>query len=106
MGSGRNDLEYRQAARALQAIAPPNSVCLCMQTSGSVFYDTGLAIVRSDQLDRDFAERFFRWAAVSRTPVYAALFDFEKKQVLSSTPAGSWRAVAESPPVSIWRWDP
>ncbi len=106
MNWGRADGEYRVAAQELQALVPPNSVCLCMQTSGSLYYYTNLILIRSDEFDRARATSFFGWARKSGVPVYAALFGWEEDQVWSLPLSGAWSLVTRSKPVAIWKWDP
>jgi len=106
MNWGRADGEYRVAAEKLQALVPPNSVCLCMQTSGSLYYYTKLVLIRSDQFDRERATSFFGWARKSGVPVYASLFGWEEDQVWSLPITGAWSLVTRSGPVDIWKWNP
>jgi hypothetical protein len=106
MNSGLTDSGYRVAAERIQALVPPNSVCLCMQTSGSLYYYTNLTLVRSDQFDIERAKSFFGWARGAGVLVYASLFDWEEDQVRLLPISGHWRLVAESKPVTIWKWSP
>jgi hypothetical protein len=106
MNWGRADGEYRVAAEKLQALVPPNSVCLCMQTSGSLYYYTNLILIRSDEFDSERATSFFGWARKSGVPIYAALFGWEEDQVWSLPISGAWSLVTRSKPVAIWKWDP
>jgi hypothetical protein len=106
MNWGRADGEYRVAAEKLQALVPPNSVCLWMQTSGSLYYYTNLILIRSDEFDRERATSFFGWARKSGLPVYAALFGWEEDQVRGLPISGVWSLVARSKPVAIWKWEP
>ena len=62
MNWGHADGEYRVAAEKLETLVAPNSVCLCMQTSGSLYYYTNLILVRHDQFDGERAQSFFGWA--------------------------------------------
>ncbi len=106
MNWGRADGEYMVAAEKLQALVPPNSVCLCMQTSGSLYYYTNLIVIRSDEFDNKRATSLFGWAREAGVPVYAALFDWEEDQVRSLPISGAWRLVNRSKQVGIWKWDP
>jgi len=106
MNWGRADGEYRVAAEKLQTLVAPNSMCLCMQTSGSLYYYTNLILVRSDQFDGERARSLFGWAREAGIPVYAALFDWEEDQVRSLPVSGAWSLVTRSKPVAIWRWNP
>ena len=106
MSWGRADGEYRVAAEKIQALIPANSICLCMQTSGSLYYYTNLILIRSDEFDSERATSFFGWARKSGSPVYAALFGWEEGQVWSLPISGAWRLVTRSGPVAIWKWDP
>jgi hypothetical protein len=106
MNWGRADGEYRVAAGKLQDLVPPDSVCLCMQTSGSLYYYTNLTVIRSDEFDKVRATSLFGWARKSGVPVYAALFGWEEDQVRSLPISGAWRLVTRSKPVAIWKWDP
>jgi hypothetical protein len=106
MNWGRADGEYRVAAEELQTLVPPNSVCLCMQTSGSLYYYTNLILIRSDEFDKERATSLFGWARKAGVPVYAALFEWEEDQVRSLPISGAWRLITRSKPVAIWKWDP
>jgi hypothetical protein len=106
MDWGRADGAYKVAAEKLQDLVPPNSVCLCMQTSGSLYYYTNLIVIRSDEFDRERATSLFSWARKSGVPVYAALFGWEEEQVRSLPISGAWSLVTRSEPVAIWKWDP
>jgi hypothetical protein len=106
MNWGRADDEYRVAAEKLETLVAPNSVCLCMQTSGSLYYYTNLILVRSDQFDGERARSLFGWAREAGVPVYAALFDWEEDQVRSLPISGAWSLVTRSKPVGIWKWNP
>jgi hypothetical protein len=106
MDWGRVDGEYRVAAEKLQSLIPTNSVCLCMQTSGSLYYYTNLILIRSDEFDSERAASLFGWARKAGVPVYAALFEWEEDQVRSLPIPGAWKLVARSKSVAIWKWDP
>jgi hypothetical protein len=106
MNWGRADGAYKVAAEKLQDLVPPNSVCLCMQTSGSLYYYTNLIVIRSDEFDRERATSLFSWARKSGVPVYAAIFGWEEEQVRSLPISGAWRLVTRSEPVAFWKWDP
>ncbi len=106
MNWGRADGEYRVAAEKVRALVPPNSACLCMQTSGSLYYYTNLTLIRSDEFDRERAASFFGWARKTGVPVYAALFGWEVAQVRSLPISGAWSLVTSTKPVEIWKWNP
>jgi hypothetical protein len=106
MNWGRANSAYRVAAEKLQTLVPPNSVCLCMQTSGSLYYYTNLIVIRADEFDRERATSLFGWARKAGVPIYAALFEWEEDQVRSLPISGAWRLVIRSQPVAIWKWDP
>jgi len=106
MNSGRSDARYRAAIGRLAAVAPPGAVCACMQTSGAIFYYSDLAIVRADQLDAAFSREFYEWASSSKVSVYAALFDWEEKWIVSAPSPGHWSLVEKDDPILLWKWVP
>jgi hypothetical protein len=74
---GRAQSYYRTAAEALHEVAPPGSVILSMQHSGSVRYYAGLLTLRFDYVEPDWLERSVAWLAERGVRTYALLEPWE-----------------------------
>lgn len=71
------DRRYVEAAAFVQTL-PPESVCLAMQHSGSLFYYTRCGVVRWDFVHASEAARLLDDLAARGRPVYAVLDDWEQ----------------------------
>ncbi len=101
---GRGERKYGQVADWLQGHVPPAAAVVACQFSGSLFYYTGLTLLRMDQMDAATAPRVLSAAQSAGTPVYAVVFPFEQAQ-LKSIP-GPWALVGAVDDVTVWRRGP
>jgi hypothetical protein len=101
---GRGERKYGRVADWLRGHVPPNAAVVASQFSGSLFYYTGLTLLRTDQLDPATAPRAFSAARSAGRPLYAVLFPFEQAQ-LKAIP-GPWSQVGAIDDVTVWRLGP
>jgi len=83
---GRGERKYERACDWLNANAPRDSVVIASQFSGALFYFTGFAVLRADQIDPATADRIISAARAAHRPLYAVFFTFEEP-LLSRIPA-------------------
>jgi hypothetical protein len=104
---GQSELRYGQVADWLQANLPPDSVCLAMQASGSLFYYTHFVFIRWDALEPDNVARVDTAIRKSERPLYAVLFPFERDEsgALQHRMPGHWTEIKRIEDVTVWKRD-
>jgi hypothetical protein len=74
---GRSETKYELAGRLVARIAPPNSVVMAMQHSGSIRYYGGRLTMRYDSLDTPWLDRAVDWLSEHDIRTYAFIEDWE-----------------------------
>jgi hypothetical protein len=84
--------------------APPDAVVFAFETSAALFVETGVTVLRFDQVEPEVNERAARIALAAGRPVYAALLDLpENAGWHARLPAGEWSEVQSFRHVAIFR---
>ena len=107
-GVGQDEIRYRNVAEWVEAHVPEGAACLCMQSSGALFYYTQHPILRWDFIDAPTTARLTGAIQRTGTPVYAVLFPFEIEagHVFDRRLPGRWTQVADVNSVLIFRREP
>jgi hypothetical protein len=100
---GKGERKYGRVCDWMNAQLPPNSVLLLNQFSGSVWYFTSFAFVRSDQIDAATARRIEEACRKGGRPLYSVAYPFESDMV-SKVP-GRWTIINSVDDVLIQRCD-
>lgn len=102
---GNGEGVYLSSTRMVVPLIPRDSVVLCMQSSGALFFYTDLPILRYEQFSRTEAALASASFAASGRPMYAVLHDFEIPLVLEGGWGEHWTRIATLRHVSLWRLD-
>ena len=104
---GREELRYRALTDWMQGNVPRDAVCLAMQASGALFYDTPLTIVRWDELRREDVGAVESAVRAANRPLYAVLFPYEIEDLGAPRKVmlGHWIEVGKVEDVAIYRRD-
>lgn len=103
---GRVERTYVEAAQWARAHLPSDAAILAMQTSGSLFYYTDLAVLRYDNLGSEGIRRVHTAVTARRQPLYAELFPFEVEQrkVFSEYLPGTWTQIGAVKHITFWEY--
>ncbi len=95
---------FPQTTAWFRAEAPPDAVVFAFETSAALFVETGLTVLRFDQVEPDVNERVARQALAAGRPVYAALLDLPENATWHARlPAGQWVEVQRFRHVALFR---
>ncbi|PAW65638.1 MAG: hypothetical protein B9S34_10490, partial [Opitutia bacterium Tous-C1TDCM] len=96
---------YEDAARLAARELPPDALVAACLFSGSLYYYTDRAVLRSDVVEApDFARYAARTRAAGR-PLCAVVFDFEEEELNRRCP-GRWTRFGGYANVGFWRLEP
>ncbi len=94
---------YADAANAARDRMPPNAVVVAHAFSGALYFHTGLAVLRWDQVEaRDFS-RYATLARQNGRPVCALLFEAEESEALQIRCPGRWTRLASVRNAGLWQ---
>jgi hypothetical protein len=97
---------YTSATTAARTLFPKNTLVLCCQTSGAVYYYTGFPILRWDALNpAEFAVHVAK-AQRAGVTICALLFTGEEQRALREMCPGKWTRLATVDSMSLWRLTP
>jgi 4-amino-4-deoxy-L-arabinose transferase-like glycosyltransferase len=101
---------YPEAVKLMAIERPARAPILMVQASGAAnYYASGMRLLRFDALSPDAWQAIRKWQATSRTPIEAALFPFERDQLLLERrplfPCG-WEARGHFRQITFWECPP
>ena len=104
---GPEELRYRALNRWMERNVPADAVCLAMQVTGALFYDTPYAFVRWDVLSKGNVGAVESAVRRAHRPLYAVLFPFEIEDfaVLKGVIPGRWIEVGKVGDITVLRRD-
>jgi hypothetical protein len=97
------DRTYWSVAEWFRENAPADSVVVTRQNSGSLIAYSDLTIVRWDEITPPVFELLRHRLAENHQPLYAAVLDWEGREVLARMP-GTWKKHALIFSVEIWEY--
>jgi hypothetical protein len=74
---GRSETKYELGGRLVARVAPPNSVVMAMQHSGSIRYYGGRLTMRYDSLEAPWLDKTVDWLSERGVKTYAFIEDWE-----------------------------
>jgi hypothetical protein len=105
-GAQADQFAYADVCGWANANCPPDSVILCMQGSGAVFFYTRFPILRWDNVKpEEFAEHARRLRAAGR-PVYALIEEWEQERAFRDHVVERWEQVTAIGGFRVWRLAP
>jgi 4-amino-4-deoxy-L-arabinose transferase-like glycosyltransferase len=102
---GREELRYGLASEWMEKNLPPNAVCMAMEMTGALYYDTNFTFLRWDQMNSGNVATVEAAVSDSKRTLYAVLFPFEIGNwgVLAKAMPGHWRLVGRVDDLTVWR---
>jgi hypothetical protein len=94
---------YITATRVARDRFPANALVVCSQMSGTVYYYTGLAVLRWDHIN---AAKFADYCAIARQhglPIRALLFTTEETAALTEHCPGNWEQIGRVAHIGLWQ---
>ena len=98
----RGEIIYVQIADWMRRNAPANAWVVSRQASGALYYYTRFQIVRPDIMTRPNRDVFYAAAEKTKHPVYAVMFDPERKEAMGRM-GGEWQELARYGAMTAWR---
>lgn len=93
---------YLDAANWSRSHLPPNTVIICMQVSGALYYYTDFLLLRWDQIDPSRIPSLIAALREAHRPVYAILYQFEEADAKARM-GGRWQKVTKIRNATIWQ---
>ena len=90
------------ASLAARDRLPKNALVVCSAFSGSLYFYTDFAVLRSDQLEAPSFAHYSALAHGAGRPVCAVLFQSEEAEAFRRCP-GAWTRVAQIANVGLWQ---
>lgn len=101
----RYEQAYADGSAAALARFKPDALVVCSAFSGSLYYYTPFAVLRSDQIGaEDFTRHAQRLQGAGRE-IGAVLFESEEAEAFRRCP-GNWTRIARTGNVGLWRLAP
>jgi hypothetical protein len=98
---GHGERKYGRVSVWLDAHLPKDAVIVASQSSGALYYFSGLTILRYEEMHPPVSEQVRRSVEGSGRGLYAVLWPFETG-VLASLP-GTWTQVGAIDDVTVWK---
>jgi hypothetical protein len=104
---GKEELRYRTLNSWMRTNVPGDAVCLAMQVTGALFYDTSFTFVRWEEVSKDNVGQIESAIRAAHRPLYAVLFPYEIEDfdVLRKVMPGRWTEVGKVEDITILRRD-
>jgi hypothetical protein len=101
---GRGERKYGTVAEWMIKNLPSNSVCICTQMSGAIFYFTSFTFIRYESVNPANAQVIEAAIRTAKRPLYAVLFPYEMTDwnALEGVMPGKWRQIGNVDDVTIW----
>ncbi len=93
---------YADASLAARDRLPKNALVVCSAFSGSLYFYTDFAVLRSDQLEAPSFAHYSALAHGAGRPVCAVFFQSEEAEAFRRCP-GAWTRVAQIANVGLWQ---
>jgi hypothetical protein len=98
----RYELAYADGALAARDRLPEGALVVCSAFSGSLYFYTDFAVLRSDQIEASVFARYAALAYGAGRPVCAVLFESEETEAFRRCP-GQWTRLAQIRNVGLWQ---
>lgn len=96
---------YADASLAARDRLPAGALVVCSAFSGSLYFYTDFAVLRSDQIEAPAFARYATLAQGAGRAVCAVLFDSEEAEAFRRCP-GTWTRLTQVRNVSLWQLTP
>jgi hypothetical protein len=93
---------YADASLAARNRLPPGALVVCSAFSGSLYFYTDFAVLRSDQVEAAAFTRYATLAQGAGHTVCAVLFDSEEPEAFRRCP-GTWTRLTQVRNVGLWQ---